>query len=876
MKKGFIKPLFAAIITLFPLLSKAQEKDTLEIQRDENWKVNFARFKQNDRMKIQDGIIFLSNILQTREDDELRVIKDVTDELGINHRKYQHYFKGIKVEGSEYQLHGKSGFIETIDGNFREINISSVIPLISEQEALKKALSFVNAKIYKWEDSLSEKFIKQNLNNLKATYYPRGEIIITKDNLTENKNLKLAWKFTISSLEPNNEQLIYVDASTNNVINNIPLILDANVPCTAQTRYSNLQNITGDTYAGGIRLREIRNNVAVQTLNLQNSYNYGGAVDFSNNNATWTPGNWPNINQDQWALDAHWGAEKVLDFWRTIFNRNSIDGNGLRILSYVHAGAGWENAGWVGGTSNFMQYGDGGAFFRPLTSLDVCAHEFGHGICQYTSNLTYQGESGALNEGFSDIWGASIENWAAPTKQTWLIGEEITLTQPALRSMSNPNQFGQPDTYLGINWFTVNGCIPTQNNDWCGVHRNSGVLNYWFFLLSQGGNGTNDINNVFLVNGIGIANARSIAYRTESLYLTSTSNYTAARNGSIQAAKDLFGVGSCAEIAVTNAWYAVGVGGQYVQTTNLAINGTTLICNTSDYIITNLQTGSSVAWSIPSGSGSTLQLAQNTPAANQLRITNQKFYSINTTLTAIITIPGACPTSPITLKKTIANDNNTSSSANYTYFQEACLAGNVNYPSQSGTTTGAVFVHSGCYVYVTLGDLTGKTVSFVGSTPPLGWAITNTNINTLLFQLPLGAGGIPFTFKISGAGACYEQQMMFFVYSNNGRPLAPATANGIYTFTAVPNPVKDILTVTAKENKNEDYTLNTKTKLADQKTEFTFNIYDVNKSVLQITQKSKKGSLQHQINTSQLKTGYYILEIIQGNQTAKPIKFFKQ
>ena len=334
MKKKFIKPLFAAAILLFPLLSKAQEKDTLEIQKDENGKVNFARFKQSDKMKIEDGTIFLSNILQVKGDDELRITKEVTDELGINHRKYQHYFKGIKVEGSEYQLHGKSGFIETINGNFNEINISSVIPVISEQQALKKALIFVNAKIYKWEDSLSEKFIKQNLNSLKATYYPIGEIVIAKDILAGNKNLKLAWKFTISSLEPNNEQLVYIDANTSNIINNIPLILDANVPCTAQTRYSNLQNIIGDTYTSGVRLREIRNNVTVQTLNLQSSYNYGGAVDFSNNNTAWTPGSWPTINQDQWALDAHWGAERVLDFWRIVFNRNSIDGNGQRILSY--------------------------------------------------------------------------------------------------------------------------------------------------------------------------------------------------------------------------------------------------------------------------------------------------------------------------------------------------------------------------------------------------------------------------------------------------------------------------------------------------------------------------------------------------------------
>jgi bacillolysin len=118
-----------------------------------------------------------------------------------------------------------------------------------------------------------ERFIKQNTNNLNATYYPKGELVITKNLLKGGSNLMLAWKYTISSLVPNNEQWIYVDAFTGDIVRETPLIYDVNTPCTAQTRYSGTLGITGDSFAGGFRLRENRNGVNVQTLNLQNSSN---------------------------------------------------------------------------------------------------------------------------------------------------------------------------------------------------------------------------------------------------------------------------------------------------------------------------------------------------------------------------------------------------------------------------------------------------------------------------------------------------------------------------------------------------------------------------------------------------------------------------
>jgi bacillolysin len=149
-----------------------------------------------------------------------------------------------------------------------------------------------------------------------------------------------------------------------------------------------------------------------------------------------------------------------------------------------------------------------------------------------------------------------------PSDEVWLIGDEIDRRSgsAALRSMSNPTSLGQPDTYGGQYWQNPNCGTPTQANDYCGVHTNSGVLNYWFYLLVEGGNGTNDVGDVFSVSSIGMDKSAKIAYRTLNNYLSANSTFANARAGAIQAAKDLYGAGGAEEQAVTNAWHAVNVG----------------------------------------------------------------------------------------------------------------------------------------------------------------------------------------------------------------------------------------------------------------------------------------------------------------------------
>ncbi|MFA5781396.1 MAG: PKD domain-containing protein, partial [Bacteroidales bacterium] len=218
--------------------------------------------------------------------------------------------------------------------------------------------------------------------------------------------------------------------------------------------------------------------------------------------------------------------------------------------------------------------------YTPLTTLDICGHEITHGLDEMTANLIYMDESGALNEGYSDIFGTCIEWYARPTNADWLMGADIGTP---FRDMSDPNAYGQPDTYLGTNW------DPYQE-----VHQNAGVLAYWFYLSVHGGSGTNDNNDTYNVTGMPMDSAAAVAFRTLTIYLPEASTYADARFYSILAAMDLFGSCTPKVETVTNAWYAVGVGGPYspIVTSNFSANFTALCSAPSSVHFSNMSTNS--------------------------------------------------------------------------------------------------------------------------------------------------------------------------------------------------------------------------------------------------------------------------------------------
>jgi Zn-dependent metalloprotease len=319
-------------------------------------------------------------------------------------------------------------------------------------------------------------------------------------------------------------ELIFVNAQNGEIEFNENLLhTGGDSKATAITAYSDTQPIVTDSLNGFFTLGDSTRGTAIITLNSQTQRNYLGAVDFVDSNNFW---NNFNANKDEFATDAHWGTEVTYDYLSNVHNRNSIDNNGFPLVSFVHYDQNYANAFWNG---TVMTYGDGNStssLSNPLVSLDIVAHEITHGLTDFTSDLIYANESGALNESFSDIFGTALEFYARPNRANWLIGEDVG---GAIRSMVNPNAFGHPDTYEGQSWRQTKGCIPTANNDRCGVHSNSGVQNYWFYLLVNGGVGVNDVTDSFNVAGLGITKAEKIAFRNLTVYLNPSSNHDEAR-----------------------------------------------------------------------------------------------------------------------------------------------------------------------------------------------------------------------------------------------------------------------------------------------------------------------------------------------------------
>ncbi len=530
----------------------------------------------------------------------IELLEETTDHLGITHKRYRQVVQGIPVANSMINVHIKNGLVYRINGDLFSNLPQDVQPQLSSQAALQTALSFVGASAYKWELPEEEAHLKLEQNDPSATYYPSAKEVFFYD--TKAKEAYRCFQFNIYAAAPLSRQLVYVDVASGNIVFSEDKIHHADAVGTAVTKYSGTKTIVADSTFNSFRLRESGRGNGVNTFNMQQGTNHGNAVDFTDADNFW---NNVNAAQDEVATDAHWGSEMMYDYLLNVHNRNSIDGNGFALNTYVHYGNNFANAFWDG---QRMTYGDGSGNTTPFTTVDIAGHEIAHGLTNFSAGLIYQDQSGALNESFSDIFGTALEIFARPNNNNWLVGEDMGLV---IRSMSNPGAYGDPDTYLGNSWYTG-----TADNG--GVHINSGVQNKWFYILTDGEQGTNDLGDAYNVTGIGVIDAAKVAFRNLTVYLTPNSNYPEARFFGILSAIDLFGACTPEVGAVTDAWYAVGVGSPYspnviadFDAPNKTNCAAPFEVNFSNYAVN----GTSFNWSFGDGNTSTAIAPTHTYAA---------------------------------------------------------------------------------------------------------------------------------------------------------------------------------------------------------------------------------------------------------------------
>ena len=421
------------------------------------------------------------------------------DELGKSHTDFNQTINGIKVYGTRLIIHSN-----ITNSSLNSLNATGNVYAISGSLAVDSAASNSFAMISGNDNGLQAKSFAQQLGNI--TSKPELSYVYLDTGET-----KLAWRMEVTwdnGPEDFGRDFMFFDAVTSELVARHPQVHSAK----SRRTY---------TLNGG------SSNQAPGTLLCTDNQSCGG---------------------NQAAQRAHDGASYVYDYYSTKHGRDSLNGNGMTMISSVDLGQ--ANAYWTGSQ---MIYGQaGGGFDKDFTSdFDVIGHEFTHGLTQYTAGLVYQNESGALNEAWSDIFGVSAEAYRnGVTTSSWLLGDGLYNQQgKALRYMDNPTQDNSSKDYYPERY--------TGSADNGGVHWNSGIANLAYVLLVDGGIHPRNKTTV-TVPSIGMAKAEKIFYRALTTYMSSNTNFSGARTATANAANDLYG--ATEKAAVECAWGAVGVG----------------------------------------------------------------------------------------------------------------------------------------------------------------------------------------------------------------------------------------------------------------------------------------------------------------------------
>ncbi|TPQ16309.1 M4 family metallopeptidase [Streptomyces sporangiiformans] len=466
---------------------------------------------------------------------EKLVVRDVIkDRDGTVHTRYERTYAGLPVLGGDLVVEtarsGKTTEVTRgVKAQLKGITTSATVrPATAEKQALKAAAA----------------------EGSKKTEADRARKVIW----AASGKPTLAYETVVGGLQHDgtpNELHVITDAATGKKL----------------FEYQGVETGTGNTqYGGTVTLGTAqsgsnytltdttRGNHRTNNLNRGTS---GAGTLFSGSDDVW--GNGSPSNLETAGADAHYGAALTWDYYKNVQGRNGIRGDGVGAYSRVHYGNNYVNAFWQ--DSCFcMTYGDGSGNAKPLTSIDVAAHEMTHGVTSNTAGLNYSGESGGLNEATSDIFAAAVEFYAGNSNDVgdYLVGEKIDINGNGtpLRYMDKPSKDGDSKD----SWYSGIGSID--------VHYSSGPANHWFYLLSEG-SGAKTVNGVSYdsptsdglpVTGIGRDKAALIWFKALTTKFTSTTNYAAARTGTLAVAGELYGTSSAEYTAVQNAWAGINVG----------------------------------------------------------------------------------------------------------------------------------------------------------------------------------------------------------------------------------------------------------------------------------------------------------------------------
>lgn len=486
----------------------------------------------------------LGELLPLRNPRQELVWKDHrSDDLGHTHVRLQQMFQGLPVFGQEVQVHFQPDGKRLFNGRITPTpRIGSLQPTLDEASATGIALADVMERSgFRELNAWEKKMLNYDQPPIRLVVYPQPDQVAQH---------RLAYHLEV---RPNfiDHYFYFVDAHTGEILNAFNHTCSIAGPISKTVGHLNENTYTLNTFEfqpGAFVMIDVSKDMfrgnpngtpsigegIIVTLDLKNQ-----PVDSIQSSEFITSGNntWPNEAQS-----AHINASISYDYFRQIHQRQSINGKGNDVVSFINVteddGRGLDNAFWNG---FYMFYGNGDFAFDPLMGgLDVGGHELTHGVIQETANLIYQGQPGALNEHFADVFGFLIEG-----EEDFRIGEDIVraniFRSGALRNLLEPNNGVGP----GENGYQPDNFNErfTGQEDNGGVHINSGIPNRAFALFYQ---------------AVGRDKAERVYYRALSTYLTRTSQFIDAREALIQSAQDL-GLNANEIGSLESAFNSVGI-----------------------------------------------------------------------------------------------------------------------------------------------------------------------------------------------------------------------------------------------------------------------------------------------------------------------------
>jgi Zn-dependent metalloprotease len=473
--------------------------------------------------------------------------------------KFDQYYNKYIIENAQVFVMAKNdGKYYLIDHSIN-VGIPNINKTVSREDAYDIAIKYVLSLAPTSDSAFSSASILKDKDSL----------VILKDNKGAEPNYFLAHRVNVKT--NSDEYVVFISAVDGNIIKRSQSKRFLS-PGEADTKYDGVKAIS-TYYSGGQYYLECHTRGVCRIIQCEDPCVYYG--EWGERDCEGDPIFIPYDADNAWdtykdATQALYSYEKASDYYYNTFDRIGYDNDSgdLRIIYDYALDSTWPvddnnqmlSSAFTWPTRKYIQCGFGGVrddndTTTDWVAVDVIGHEYAHLVSASTVGFQYDDESGATDEAYSDIFGTLIEYYAIPGSANYKMFSQV-YTDPShcLRDLTNPKNKLDPSTYGGNYWFPR--CIGTYYDGEC--HKNSNIPSHWFYLLSEGGSGTNDHGVSYSITGIGKNNVGEILYYALENFLGSYCTFSDLRDYTWDAAYYLGWAQQYGQ-KIYDAWDAVGV-----------------------------------------------------------------------------------------------------------------------------------------------------------------------------------------------------------------------------------------------------------------------------------------------------------------------------